>query len=101
MVLGIMFYVPYAILISCAGYAICVSIPYFIGMYSGSVQADKLREKYKALKYLDSAQKSNMFWMNAATRQLIFLPCDVISLYMGAMPPSSVSAFQSVPVKCR
>ena len=83
--LGIMFPVPYAIIISCVGYAICISIPYFIGMYSGSSQAAKLREKYKMLKYLDVAQKSNAFWMCAATRQLIFLPCDIVSLYMGAM----------------
>ena len=83
--LGIMFPVWQAIIISCVGYAICVSIPYLIGIYSGSGTAEKLRNKYKLLSNLDDVQKSNVFWMNAATRQLVFLPCDVVSMYMGAM----------------
>lgn len=85
MAAGIMFDTVPAIIISSVGYAICVTIPYLIGRFSGADTAEKLREKHKILNNLDDVQKSNVFWMNAATRQLVFFPCDVISLYMGAM----------------
>lgn len=84
-VLGKVLDVPTALVVSVVGYGICVSIPYFIGHYSGAEKADELRAKYKGLRYLDTVQKKNVFWINAMTRQLVFLPCDVISLYMGAM----------------
>lgn len=84
-VLGKVLSVPLALTVSVVGYAICVSIPYFIGRFSGAEKADELRQKYKGLRWLDTVQKKNVFFINLLTRQLIFLPCDVISLYMGSM----------------
>jgi len=84
-VLGKVLNIPLALTVSVVGYAICVSIPYFIGRYSGAEKAEQLRQKYKGLRWLDTVQKKNVFFINLLTRQLIFLPCDVISLYMGSM----------------
>lgn len=84
-VLGKVLNVPLALTVSVVGYAVCVSIPYFIGRYSGAEKAEELRQKYKGLHYLDNVQKERPFFTNLLTRQLIFLPCDVISLYMGSM----------------
>ena len=85
MAAGIMFDTVSAIIISSLGYAICVTIPYLIGRFSAADTAEKMRAKHRILNNLDDVQKSNVFWMNAATRQLVFFPCDLISLYMGAM----------------
>lgn len=84
-VLGKVLNIPLALVVSVVGYAICVSIPYFIGRFSGSEKAEQLRQKYKGLRWLDTVQKKNVFFINLLTRQLVFLPCDVISLYMGSM----------------
>ena len=84
-VLGKVLSIPSALVVSVVGYAICVSIPYLIGRYSGSEKAEQLRQKYKGLRWLDTVQKKNVFFINLLTRQLVFLPCDVISLYMGSM----------------
>jgi len=82
---GVMFSFPLALTVNVVGYGICLTIPYFVGVYSTSEQVAKLRKKYKLISRLDAVQKSNAFWMTVLTRQFLFLPCDVISLYLGTM----------------
>ena len=85
MATGVMFSFPVALAVNIVGYGICLTIPYFIGIYSTSEQVAKMRAKYKLVSKLDAVQKKNAFWMTVLTRQFLFLPCDVISLYLGTM----------------
>ena len=85
MATGVMFSFPTALAVNTIGYGICLTIPYFVGIYSTSEHVEKLRSKYKFISKLDAVQKTNSFWMTVLTRQFLFLPCDVISLYLGTM----------------
>ena len=72
MATGVMFSFPVALAVNIVGYGICLTIPYFIGIYSTSEQVAKMRAKYKLVSKLDAVQKKNAFWMTVLTRQFLF-----------------------------
>lgn len=82
---GHLFRMPVALLINFAGRAVTLSIPYWIGRFSGSGLADDLQEKYPKLKDICSKQSQNPIFISFLLRTLCFLPGDAVSLYLGAI----------------
>lgn len=82
---GHLFQAPAALLINFLGRAITLTIPYWIGRFSGSNMAQKQLNRYPKLKELVSKQNQSPFFISFFLRTLNFLPGDVVSLYLGAV----------------
>lgn len=81
---GHLFQTPVALLINFLGRAITLSIPYWVGRFSGSSLINSLQEKYPKLKEFCDKQGQNPFFISFLLRTFCFLPGDAVSLYLGA-----------------
>lgn len=82
---GIVFETPIAIIINIIGTAICVSIPYWVGRFSGNELADKIIKKYPKFEKVVFLQKDSKWFFSYFVRVLGVLPCDIVSLYSGCI----------------
>lgn len=82
---GHLFHTPAALLINFSGRAITLSIPYWIGRFSGSDLISNLRGKYPKLKEICGRQEQNPVFISFLLRTFCFLPGDAVSLYLGAI----------------
>ena len=80
---GIMFPLPFAILLNTAGVAIMVSTPFFIGRSLGPPIVSRLREKHAKLQILEHLHLNNDVVASFLVRML-GLPLIPVSLYLGA-----------------
>ncbi len=85
---GHLFETPVALLINFAGRAVTLSIPYWIGRFSGSDLVNSLQKKYPKLKKICSKQEQNPIFISFLFRTFCFLPGDAVSLYLGATKTS-------------
>lgn len=81
---GHLFRTPIALLINFSGRVVTLSIPYWIGRFSGSELVDRLQVKYPKLKEICSKQGQNPIFISFLLRTFCFLPGDAVSLYLGA-----------------
>ena len=82
---GILFPLPWAMLVNLIGTAIMVSLPYFIARKKGAATAQYVIERYPKAAHLREFQAQNDFVMTLFLRLVGVLPCDVVSLYLGAI----------------
>lgn len=80
---GHLFQTPVALLINFLGRAITLSIPYWVGRFSGSGLINSLQEKYPKIKELCDKQGRNPIFISFLLRTFCFLPGDAVSLYLG------------------
>ena len=81
---GILFHSVAAALISTAGLAITITIPYWIGKYSGKQAVQEICQKYPKAEMVARYQETNTFFACFITRIVGFLPCDIVSIYFGS-----------------
>lgn len=81
---GILFHPVIAVLISTAGLAITITIPYWIGRYSGKQIVQEICQKYPKAGMVAKYQETNPFFACFITRIVGVLPGDIVSLYFGA-----------------
>jgi len=81
---GILFPLPFAILLNMAGSAIMATLPFLIGRRNGSGLLVKLTEKYPKLSVLRKLPSENGFFLSMVIRLMGCLPGDVVSMYFGA-----------------
>ena len=81
---GILFSPVLAVLVSTAGLAVAITIPYWLGRFSGKHIADEIFEKYPKAGQIAAFQTENTFFACFITRIVGFLPGDIVSLYFGA-----------------
>lgn len=74
-----------ALLLGLAGSALCVSIPYWIGRFSGAGAAERLSAKHPKLAPLFEMTRSNDLFAAFFTHTIIFLPGEIPGLYLGAL----------------
>ena len=77
---GILFHSVAAALISTAGLAITITIPYWIGKYSGKQAIQEICQKYPKAEMVARYQETNTFFACFITRIVGFLPCDIVSI---------------------
>lgn len=82
---GIMFSIPIAVIVSFIGLAFELTVPYFIGKFSGEDLAEYLKNKYPKLNKVKDFRSENEFFFVFFIRLIGFLPCDVLSMYMGSV----------------
>ena len=81
---GIIFQPVIAVLISTVGLAITITIPYWIGKYSGKQIVQEICQKYPKAEMVAKYQRTNPFFACFITRIVGFLPGDIVSIYFGA-----------------
>ena len=81
---GILFPLPVAILLNLVGTVIMVSLPYWIGRRNGASAVDEILKKYPKAEVIHDLRAKNDLLFSFLVR-MIRLPCDVASLYMGAV----------------
>ena len=81
---GILFQPIVAVLINMTGLAITITIPYWIGRYSGKETIQEIRRKYPKASMVAKYQETNTFFACFITRIVGFLPGDIVSIYFGA-----------------
>lgn len=82
---GLLFPLPLAILLNLLGTVIMVTIPYRIGRRMGASAVEHILEKYPKAEKLRELRQQNDFIFVLLVRVLGVLPCDIVSLYMGAI----------------
>ena len=82
---GMMFSPFSALLVSTAGLAVTITIPYLIGKYAGKQTVKSICEKYPKAAQVAVYQQKNNFFACFITRIVGFLPGDIVSLYFGSM----------------
>lgn len=82
---GHLFQTPVALLINFSGRAITLSIPYWVGRFSGSELINNLQGKYPKIKEICDKQGQNPVFISFLLRTFCFLPGDAVSLYLGAI----------------
>lgn len=81
---GILFQPAAAVLVSTVGLAITITVPYWIGKYSGKQAVQEICQKYPKAEMVAKYQETNTFFACFITRIVGFLPCDIVSIYFGA-----------------
>ena len=82
---GILFPLPVAILVNILGTVIMLTIPYGIGKSMGASAVDHIKEKYPKAGQISAFRTGNDFFFAALIRIIGIVPCDIASLYMGAI----------------
>ena len=82
---GLLFPLPVAILVNIAGTAIMVSLPYFIAGKYGQPAIDAFIHRHPRVSALRDIQKKNDFFLVLFVRLTSLLPCDLVSMYFGAV----------------
>ncbi|MBR4049731.1 MAG: TVP38/TMEM64 family protein [Clostridia bacterium] len=74
-----------ALLVNIISTFLSLSIPYFLGKFTGSGMVDTLKGKFKAVKKLDDFAGANEMQMTFAVKLSGLIPGDLSSLLFGAM----------------
>lgn len=74
-----------AILVSMICIATSIPVPYFLGKFTGSGMADKLKNKYPKIKKIDEFADDNAFMVVFLVKSTGLIPSDVSSMLFGAM----------------
>lgn len=82
---GILFPIPIALLVTIIGLFICITIPYFIGRFSGKDLINTLTEKYPKIQKIQTFGISNELMTSYILRAIAAVPGDAISMLLGAM----------------
>ncbi len=80
---GAVYPLKYAFLINLAGSITAVTVPYIIGIVCKESITAKLKNKYKNIQKLEDYRCDNQVIFTYVTRAVGFLPCDILSWYMG------------------
>ena len=81
---GVMFPLPFALLLNLAGAAIMAIPPYFVGRSLGAPIARKLREKYPKLGDIEKLRLGDGGFLTALLIRVCSLPLTIASVYLGA-----------------
>ncbi len=74
-----------ALLVNVVSTFLSLSIPYFLGKFTGTGMVDTLKGKFKAIKKLDDFAGANEMQMTFAVKLSGIIPGDLSSLLFGAM----------------
>lgn len=81
---GLLFPLPVALLVVTLGLGLGTVVMYWMGRWQGRASVEKLLARYPKAQSLQEIQGDNVFFFTMTIRIMGILPCDVVSLYMGA-----------------
>ncbi len=81
---GVIFPLWAALTVNLAGLWVCLSLPYFVGRFSGRETVNKLVAKYPKAKKLEDTGLANGVFSGFMLRLMVFIPGDIASMFLGA-----------------
>lgn len=81
---GVMFSLPFALLIGMLGSFLMCTMPYFPSYKGGAELMDKLLQKHKKLEKVYSFPNENQFLFAFLLRLFGIIPFEVVSMYLGS-----------------
>jgi uncharacterized membrane protein YdjX (TVP38/TMEM64 family) len=81
---GFLFDPVTAFIVNVLGMIVCTAVPYWIGKYSGAKVINKLIKKYPKMQVIDEFKSENEWFLSFFVRAIGFLPCDAVSMILGA-----------------
>ena len=81
---GLIFKPARAFLVNVLGMITTATLPYWIGRYSGGGVMEKILKKFPKMQVLDNLKRGNEWFFSFIVRVIGFLPCDAVSMFMGA-----------------
>mgnify|MGYP000346775434 CR=1 FL=1 len=81
---GLLFPPALAVAVNVLGVAAGLALPYWIGRISGAGLVDALIKRWPKARQLTQMQRQGTWFFPFFLRIIGFLPCDVVSLYLGA-----------------
>lgn len=82
---SIIFPIFWAIVVNIVGLVFCMSIPFFIGKYSGGEFVEGLIDKYPKVKRIDNIKTNNQYMFVFISKMVGFIPNEISSLVLGSM----------------
>ena len=82
---GHLFSVPVAMAVNLLGMFILLTLPYWVGYFSGAELVQKLMRKYPKLKTAVEYQQQDSLFVTFFLRVISILPGDIVSMYFGAV----------------
>lgn len=82
---GHLFSTPVALLVNMLGVLVTLSVPYWIGYFTGAEMVDTLLQKYPRMQGFVELQRENATFLCFILRTIYYLPGDVGSMYFGAV----------------
>lgn len=81
---GLMFSLPFALLLGMLGSFLMCTVPYFPSYKGGAELMDKLLQKHKKLEKVYSFPNENQFLFAFLLRLFGIIPFEVVSMYLGS-----------------
>ncbi len=81
---GVLFSAPIAILVNTAGLLVCLSVPYWIGRFSGKELVEKLERRHPMIARMNAVKQGSEFFFSFFLRVINMLPGDIVSMVLGA-----------------
>ena len=82
---GILFSLPFALIVDILGTAAALSVPYLIGRVIGPNVAARIMERYPKVEAIRDKRRNGDFLFSFIIRFIGGLPTDIVSLLMGTM----------------
>ena len=82
---GYIFGIWGGIVVNIVGVSLALSVPYWIGRFTTFGTSQNWLSKYPKLDKFIKMGKANSFLFSLFSRTLFFLPCDILSIYMGTI----------------
>ncbi len=89
--------------VNTVGVAVCLTLPYLLGRLIGEKTAGKFIQKYDKrglIARIGRIQSENSFFISYIMRVIGFIPCDILSIYMGACRISFVKYITGAVLGC-
>lgn len=81
---GLIFDPVTAFIVNVLGMIACTTLPYWIGWFAGARVVNKFIKKHPKLRILDTIKNDNEWFISFFVRAIGFLPCDAVSMILGA-----------------
>jgi len=81
---GVMFSLPLAVTVNMLGSIMMTTIPFLFGRKGGTGTVERLTQQHKKLELLRAFPQNNQFHFTLLLRILGLLPCEIVSMYLGA-----------------
>lgn len=81
---GLLFPLPWALLVSVVGTIIMVTIPYLFGRFAGKDTIERIARRYRKFSVFSEQLNRTAFFAVLVIRIIGLLPADLVSAYMGA-----------------
>ena len=81
---GILFPLPFALLVNTVGLLVCITVPYLLGRLAGHSFVDRMTARYVRVQAINAHKADHALFFCFFLRVINLLPGDIVSMVLGA-----------------